>query len=158
MRHTVEIAQEVRALNGSGVDAFVAKFAEEAAIAFVDRIGDTAEVADKIVGGTSVDVIDRHTSRDLLIAPSDIDGMRSKDLFTTAKSMLEVQVPLFALRIVIYSRILARCRSCIRQHFSSVGIDTYADDSSASAVDIEGDIGLGAGADIAHIDVVNKEG
>ena len=74
--HTAEIAEEVRALDGSGVYAFVAEFAEEAAIAIVDGIGDTAEVTDKIVGGTSVDVIDRHAGRDLLIAPSHIDRMR----------------------------------------------------------------------------------
>lgn len=74
--HTVEIAEEVRALDGCGIDTFVAEFAEEATITVVDGIGDTAEVADKIVGGTSVDVIDRHTGRNLLIAPSDIDGMR----------------------------------------------------------------------------------
>ena len=73
--HTVEVAEEVGALDGSGVYAFFAEFAEEATITVVDGIGDTAEVADKIVGGTSVDVIDGHTGRDLRVAPCHIDGM-----------------------------------------------------------------------------------
>ena len=74
--HTVEITQEVRTLDGSSVEAFVAEFAEEAAIAIVVLIRDTTKVADVVVGGTSVDVIDGHTGRDLLVTPSDIDGMR----------------------------------------------------------------------------------
>ena len=90
--HTVEIAEEVRALDGSGVYAFFAEFAEEAAIAKIDGIGDTAEVDDKVIGGTSVDVIDRHTGRDLLFTPSDIDGMGGKDMLTITENMLEFKI------------------------------------------------------------------
>ncbi len=74
-RHTVEKAEEVRALNGSGIDTLVAQFAEEAAIAMIDGIGDTAEVADVVISRASVDVVDGHTGRDLFVAPSHIDGM-----------------------------------------------------------------------------------
>ena len=156
--HTVEIAQEVRALDGSGVYAFVAEFAEEAAIAKIDGIGDTAEIADIVISGTSVDMVNGHTGRDLLLAPSDIDGMRSKDLFTLAKSMLEVQVPLFALCIVFYLRILARCRSCIFQYFSTVGIDAHTDHTALTVVGVEGDVVLGVRADIGNPHVVKEEG
>ena len=73
--HAVEIAQEVRAPNFGGINTLVAQFAEKASIAVVDLIGDTAEIADKVVGGTSVDMVDSHTGRDLFIAPGDIDSM-----------------------------------------------------------------------------------
>ena len=88
--HTAEIAEEVRALDGSGVYAFVADFAEETAIAVVDGIGDTAEVADVVIGGTSVDVVDSHTGRDLLVTPGYIYGMGSIDSFMMTKSILEI--------------------------------------------------------------------
>ncbi len=74
-RHTVEKAQEVRAPDFGWINTLVTKFAEEASIAIVDSIGDAAEIADKVVGGTSVDVIDGHTGRDLRVAPCHIDGM-----------------------------------------------------------------------------------
>ena len=90
-RHTVEIAEEHPAgdtcallggghssrLSGgrSGINTLVTEFAEEAAIAAVDGIGDTAEVTDEVVGGTSVDVVDSHAGRNLRDAPSHIDGM-----------------------------------------------------------------------------------
>ena len=90
-RHAVEIAEEVRAPDVGGIDALVAQFAEEAPVAAIDGKGDTTEIADEVVGGTSVDVVDRLSGRDLLIqvlcwhvrtfrlrvlfAPSDIDGM-----------------------------------------------------------------------------------
>jgi hypothetical protein len=75
-RHTVEIAEEVRAPDFGGIDTLVTEFAEEAAVTVVDGIGDTAKVGDEVVGDTSVDMIDGHTGRDLLVTPSDIDGMR----------------------------------------------------------------------------------
>ena len=156
--HAVEIAQEVRALNFGGINTLVTEFAEEAPVAIVDGIGDTAEIADEVVGGTSVDMIDSHTGRDLLIAPGDIDGMGSKDIFTLTEGILELQIPLLALRIVNCLRILVRCHRGILQHFPSVGIDTHTDDATASAVDIEGDVVFGVRADIAHIDVVKGEG
>ncbi len=74
-RHAVEIAQEVRAPDFGGIDTLVAQFAEKASVAVVDSIGDAAEIADKVVGGTSVDMVDGHTGRDLRVAPSHIDGM-----------------------------------------------------------------------------------
>ena len=145
-------------MNGRGIEAFVAQFSKEAAVAAIDGKGDTTEIADKVVGGTSVDVVDRHTGRDLLIAPGDIDGMGSKEAFIRTKSILELQIPLLALRIVNCSRILVRCHRGILQHFPSVGMDTHTDDATASAVDIEGDVVFGVRADIAHIDVVKGEG
>ena len=73
-RHTVEIAEEVRAPDFGGINTLVTEFAEEAAVAVVDSIGDTTEIGNKVVGGTSVDMVDSHTGRDLREAPSHIDG------------------------------------------------------------------------------------
>ena len=74
-RHAVEIAQEVGAPDVGGIDTLVAQFAEEATIAAIDGQGDTTEIADEVVSGTSVDMVDSHTGRDLRVAPSHIDGM-----------------------------------------------------------------------------------
>ena len=74
--HTAVVTQEVRALNGSGVNTLVAQLGKEAAIAVVDGIGDAAEVGNKVVGGTSVDMVDGHACGYLFVAPGDIDGMR----------------------------------------------------------------------------------
>ena len=75
-RHAVEIAQEVRAPDFGGINTLVTEFAEKAAVAAIDGKGDTTEIADKVVGGTSVDVVDGHAGRNLRDAPSHIDGMR----------------------------------------------------------------------------------
>ena len=107
-RHAVEIAQEVRAPDFGWINTLVTEFAEEASVAAVDGKGDTTEIADEVVDGTSVDMVDSHTGWDLLVTPSDIDGMGRKDMFTLTEGMLELQIPLLALRIVIYSRILVR--------------------------------------------------
>ena len=158
MRHAVEIAQEVRAPDFGGLDTLVAEFAEKASVAVVDGIGDTAEVTDIVVSRTPVDVVDRHTGRDLLVTPSHIDGMGSKDMFLMTESISEVQIPLFALGIVNILAILASCRKCIHQYFSSIGIDTHTDNTTLAIVDIERDACFGAGSDIAHFDVVKEEG
>lgn len=79
-RHTVEIAQEVRAPDVGGINTLVAEFAEKASVALIERHGDTSEVADIVVGGTSVDVVDGHAGWDLLVTPSDIYGMGRKDM------------------------------------------------------------------------------
>ena len=172
MRHAAVVTQEDPAGDGGGIDALVAQFAEEATIAAIDGKGDTAEIADKVVGGTSVDVVDSHTGRDLLIqvlywhvrtfrlrvlfAPSDIDGMRGKEIFMVAESILKLQITLFALRIVFTIRSgLARS---IRQHFPTIGMDTYADHPALSVVGIEGDVILGVSSDICDTHVVKEEG
>ena len=140
----------------SGINTLVTEFAEEAPIAAIDSIGDAAEIADVVIGCTSVDVIDGHTSRDLFVAPSHIDGMGSKDIFTVTERMLELQIPLFALRIVFTIRSgLARS---IRQYFSTIGMDTYAYYPALSVVGVEGDVILGVRADIGDPHVVKEEG
>ena len=157
-RHTAEIAEEVRAPDVGGRDTLVAQFAEKASVAAVDGIGDTAEVTDVVVSRASVDVVDGHTGWNLLVAPCDIDGMGSKDIFTLAESILKLQIMLFALCIVFSSRILVRCRSGIHQHFSSVWIDVHTDNTTLAVVDIEGDVILGVRADIGDPHVVKEEG
>ena len=107
-RHTVEIAQEVRAPDFGWINTLVTEFAEKASVAAIYGIGDTAEVADVVIGSHSVDVVDRHTGRDLLVTPSHIDGMGSKEIFMEAESIRKLQITLFALRIVTTSRILVR--------------------------------------------------
>ena len=93
-RHAVEIAQEVGAPDFGGINTLVAEFAEKTAVAAIDGTGDTSEVAEVVIGGTSVDVVDGHTGRNLLIVPGDIDGMRGKDLQLLPPSMSELQIPL----------------------------------------------------------------
>ena len=107
-RHTVEIAQEVGAPDFGWINTLVTEFAEKASVAAVDGIGDTTEIADEVVGGTSVDMVDGHTGRDLFVAPCDIDSMGSKEIFMEAESIRKLQITLFALRIVTTSRILVR--------------------------------------------------
>ena len=79
-RHTVEIAEEVRAPDFGGINTLVAEFAEKASVALIERHGDTSEVAEVVVGGTSVDMVDSHACGYLFVAPSHIDGMGSKDM------------------------------------------------------------------------------
>ena len=153
-RHAVEIAEEVRAPDFGGINTLVTEFAEEAPVAAIDGKGDTTEIADEVVSGTSVDMVDSHTGRDLRDAPSHIDGMGSKDMFTATESILELQILSIAMRVGFS----ALYRSCVHQHFSSVGIDAHADNSSASVVDVEGDVILGVRADIGDPHVVNEEG
>ena len=107
-RHAVEIAQEVGALDVGGIDTLVAQLGKEASVAAIDGKGDTTEIADEVVGGTSVDMVDGHTGRDLFVAPCDIDSMGSKEIFMEAESIRKLQITLFALRIVTTSRILVR--------------------------------------------------
>lgn len=155
-RHAVEIAQEVGALDFGWINTLVTEFAEKASVAAIDGKGDTTEIADKVVGGTSVDVVDSHAGRNLRDAPSHIDGMGSKEIFMVAESILKLQITLFALRIVFTIRSgLARS---IRQYFSTIGMDTYADHATLAVVGIERDTGFRAGADVAHLDVVKEEG
>ena len=137
-----------------GIDALVAQFSKEAAIAAVDSKGDTTEIADEVVSRASVDMIDGHAGRNLLIAPGDIDGMGSKDMFTLTEGILELQILSIAMRVGFS----ALYRSCVRRHFSSVGIEADTDYPALSDVDIEGDVILGVRADIGDPHVVKEEG
>lgn len=153
MRHTVEIAEEVWSLDVGGLDTMVAQFGEEAAVAAIDGIGHTSEVAEVVIGGTSVDMVDGHTGRDFLVTPSHIDGMGSKDLFTRTESSSELQIFGFAVRIGFS---ILNPRS-IRHFFPSGGIDTHASHTTVSEVDIERDTCFGARSDIAHLHIVEEE-
>ena len=153
-RHTVEIAQEVRAPDFGWINTLVAQFAEEAAIAVVDSIGDTAEVSDVVIGGTSVDMVDGHTGRNVLVTPCDIDCMGRKDMFIESEGIPELQVLSTAMRIVFS---ILNPHS-IFQHFPSVGIDTHTDHPALAVVGVEGDVILGVRADIGDPHVVKEEG
>ena len=132
-RHAVEIAEEVWSLDVGGLDTMVAQFGEEAAVAAVDGIGDTTEVGKIVIGSTSVDMVDSHSGRDLPVAPSDINGMGSKDMFTYTETMLELQIFGFAVTIFI-PIVLA---TSIFQRLSSVRIDTHAYYPASAVVGIE---------------------
>ncbi len=153
-RHTVEKAQEVRAPDFGGINTLVTKFAEEASVAVVDSIGDTAEVSDVVIGGTSVNVVDSHTGRNVLVTPCDIDCMGRKDMFIESEGIPELQVLSTAMRIVFS---ILNPHS-ILQHFPSVGIDTHTDYPALSVVGIEGDVILGVRADIGDPHIVKEEG
>ena len=169
-RHTVEIAEEHPAgdtcallggghssrLSGgrSGLDTLVTEFVEKASVALIERHGDTSEVADIVVGGTSVDMVDGHACGNLLVAPGHIDGMGRKDMFTATENLLELQIIGFAMAIFV--PIILACG--IFQYFSTVEIDAHAYYATLAVVDIEGDVVFGVRADIAHLDVVKEEG
>ena len=155
-RHAVEIAQEVGAPDVGGRDTLVAQFAEKASVAAVDGIGDTAEVTDVVVSRASVDVVDGHTGWDLFIAPCDIDGMGGKEIFMEAESILKLQITLFAFCVVFTIR--SGLVSSIRQYFSTIGMDTYADHATLAVVGIERDTILGVSSDICDTHVVKEEG
>ncbi len=150
--HTVEIAEEVRAPDFGGINTLVAEFAEEAPVAVVDGIGDTAEVTDIVVGSTSVDMVDSHTGRDGFVAPGDIDGMGSKDAFVVPPCVSESKIIFLAVMIVAVI-----CSRSIAQFFASVGIDANADDAAVAVVGIERDVGFGVRADIGDPHVVKEE-
>ena len=153
MRHAVEIAQEVRAPDFGWINTLVAEFAEEAAVAAVDGTGDTAEVTDIVVGSHSVDVVDSHASRDLLVTPCYIDRMGGKEIFMVAEGILELQIVVLAM--AIFFPIILACG--IFQYFSTVEIDAHAYYATLAVVGVEGDVGLGAGSDIAHLHVIKEE-
>ena len=120
-RHTVEIAEEVRAPNVGWLDTLVAEFAEKTAVAVVDLIGDTSEVAEVVVSSHSVDMVDGHACGYLLIAPGYINGMRSMDTFMITETIFQNKVLCFAMRIGF--SVLNPTR--IFQYFLSVGIDAH---------------------------------
>ena len=137
-RHAVEKAQEVRAPDFGWINTLVTEFAEKASVAVVDSIGDAAEVGDEVVGGTSVDVVNRHIGRDLFIAPSDIDGMGCKDVFFTTKGITKLHISLFASPFISWSWF---CKIRVHQYFSTIGIDTHTYHTALSVVDIKSRLG-----------------
>ena len=135
-----------------GVKSSVAEHTKEAAIATIDCIGDTSEVADTVVGGTAVDVVDSHACWDVFSSPCDIDGVRRLDCFSFAESIPELEI--HSLTMLIFPIYFVR----IHYRLSSVGIDADAEDAALAVVDIERDTSLGTGADIANTHIVKEEG
>ena len=82
--------------------------------------------------------------------------MRDEDVFFSSKSVFELEIALLAYRIVLYFGIRTSRRRGALQSFASVGIDAHTVVLSYGT--IERDAGLGAGADVVHIDVVKEEG
>ena len=152
--HAVEIAQEIRPLNGNRVDAFVAQLTQESPVSDIERTGDAAQVFDTVIGCTAVDMVNRHAFGD---SPpgSHPDGVCSKDAFFLSERMSKIQVMLLTSGIVQNFTIRGIACTGILHSLSSVGKDFYA--VCAACGGIEGDAGLGARTDIAHLDVVAKE-
>ena len=75
-------------------------------------------------------------------------------MFTATESMLKLQIVVIAMAILF--PIILACG--IFQYFSTVGIDAHAYYATLAVVGVEGDVILGVGADIAHLDVVREEG
>ena len=92
--HTLEIAQEDRCGELCRVDAFVAELSEETTVTLVDGIGNLAQVAVIIVGGTAIDMVNGHAGFDGSNM-GDIDGVR--DLYTDMMRpcVSKIQIPLF---------------------------------------------------------------
>ena len=153
-RHAVEEAQEIRPLNGNRVDAFVAQLTQESPVSDIERTGDAAQVFDTVIGCTAVDMVNRHAFGD---SPpgSHPDGVCSKDAFFLSERMSKIQVMLLTSGIGQNFTIRGIACTGILHSLSSVGKDFYA--VCAACGGIEGDAGLGARTDIAHLDVVAKE-
>lgn len=132
LRHAVEIAEQHPPLDGGRIDADVLQFAQEAAVAGVDCAADAAEVADVVVGGAAVDVVDSHTGRDGLLAPSDIDRMGDEDVYVSAPGFSELKILRFAMLVHPIYPIR------IDLHLAPIWIDADADDATVAVVDIEG--------------------
>ncbi len=73
----------------SDVDALVAEFAHEAAVAVVDGSRYSTEVPDGVIKGVAVDVVNGEAERNGSTG-SHPDGMGSEDTYMLAKSMLEL--------------------------------------------------------------------
>ena len=143
VHHAVKVAEEVGTLDGRRVDALILQFMQETAVAIIDEIADAAKVADVVVGGAAVNVVDGHTGRDGFFAPCDIDGMGDEDLFAGIPWMSKLKIALLAIRIKFDLTVLTCSTRRITQLFASVRIDADADDSAVSVVDIEGYAGVG---------------
>ena len=139
LHHAVEVAEEVRTLDGCRIDVIVAEFAQEATVAGVDSTADAAEVADVVVGGAAVDVVNGHAGRDRFVTPGGIDGMggKNKKVFAPGTSELEI------LRFAVLMRPIYPIR--IDLYLAPVGIDADTDDAAVSVVDIERDTCFRAG-------------
>ena len=118
-------------MDGSRVDAFVTQYAEEAAVAIIDSIGEAPEIAEVVVSRASVDMVDGHA---LLYrsTPGDIDGTGCKDVLMTPPSITELKILCFTMFAVPVHSL------CVNRHFTTVGIDAHANYPAFSAIDIEG--------------------
>lgn len=139
LHHAVEIAEEVRTLNGGRVDALILQFMQKAAVSVIDEIADAAQVADVVVRGAAVDVVNGHAGRDGFVTPGGIDGMggKNKKVFAPGTSELEI------LRFAVLMRPIYPIR--INLYLAPVGIDADADDAAVAVVDIERDTCFRAG-------------
>ena len=159
LHHAVEIAEEVRTLDGGRVDAFVLQFMQKAAVSVIDEIADAAQVADVVVGGATVDVVNGHAGRDRFVAPGDIDGMGDKDVQMWSPRVSELLVLRFAMAVF---SMLEFDPVWVYKHLSAIRIDADADDAAVSVVDIERDTCFRAGvlSVVGHeldTDVVEKK-
>lgn len=96
MGHSIEVTQKDGTIDTGGIKTSVSQYTIEASIAGVNRLGHTTEVADVVIGCTSIDVVQGHSGRDST-SGSHPDGMGSEDVFFVTKSMFENQIALFAL-------------------------------------------------------------
>ena len=156
--HAVEIAQEVGTIDTGGIKTSVSQYTIEASIAGVNRLGHTTEVADVVIGGTAVDMINGHASRYFFSAACTINSMCHEDMFATTESVLKNQIALLTLCIIFSFGIRGRISRSIHIYFSPVREDTDTNYSTLAVVTIERDTRLGASSDIADEHVVEEEG
>ena len=89
--HTLEIPEEVDALDAHRVEVCFPQFARKSSIAIVDGIADAPQVLEAVVGRAAVDMVDGHAGRDLPY-PSAIHRSRGKDGLATSERILEFQI------------------------------------------------------------------
>ena len=64
------------------------------------------------------------------------------------------EITLFTLCVVYVFAVLARCRRCIHQSLSAVGIDTNTENAANTVVDIEGNSCFRMDSNELHADIV----
>lgn len=157
IRHAVEVTQEDSPVDTGCVKTLISQPPKEATVTDVDGIGDASEVADIVIGRTTVDMVYGHTGRDST-SGSHPYSMGSKYLFKPSERALKMEISPFALCIICIFTICVSSLIRIRIYFSSVRINAHAKYATFAIVAIEGDSCFGAGADIAHAYVVKEEG
>ncbi len=149
--HTsVALEDEVGVVHGD-VDALVAEFAHEAAVAIIYLIGGTTEVTDVIVEGVSIDMVHGHSGR-YGSTGSHPDGMGGTDCFMCSEGIPKLQIN----RLTVFFR--PSDLVCIHMHFSSIRIDADTDHSTLAVVTIERDTRFGASCDIANEHAIKEKG
>ena len=77
------------------------------------RDKDAEEVVDTIVGNDTIEVVDLVVQRNRLTAPGEIDGMGYEDVLVVSPDIHEIEIPLFAIRVMRVYRVRSSGGCCV---------------------------------------------